>query len=91
MESERNEEAKGKDDRDYFSFLVENTIKKTPVKLGRNLPECTRTKTPTDLIVLHKGVSDIDTSGLQEGENHATTKDELVDLREVWVREIVRE
>ena len=48
-------------------------------------------RTHTDLIVLNKGVSDIDTSGLQESENHATAKDELVDLRDVRVREIVRE
>ena len=32
------------------------------------------------LVVLNKRVSDIDTSGLQESENHATAKDELVDL-----------
>jgi hypothetical protein len=32
------------------------------------------------LIVLDKRVSYIDTSGLQESENHATPKNELVDL-----------
>ena len=35
----------------------------------------------THLVVLNKGVSNVDASGLQEGENHATAKDELVDLQ----------
>jgi hypothetical protein len=46
----------------------------------------------TNLVVLHKGVSDVDTSGLQESEHHATAKDELVDLRNKREdrREVVR-
>ena len=44
------------------------------------------------LVILNKGVSDIDTSGLQESEHHATAKDELVDLRNKREdgREVVR-
>ena len=38
------------------------------------------------LVVLNKGVSDIDTSGLQESENHATAKNELVDLFYIRIR-----
>jgi hypothetical protein len=33
------------------------------------------------LIVLNKGVSYTDTSGLEESENHAAAKHKLVDLR----------
>ena len=38
------------------------------------------------LVILNKGVSDIDTSGLQESENHATAKNELVDLFYIRIR-----
>jgi hypothetical protein len=40
----------------------------------------------THLIVFDKGVSNVDTSGFQESENHATAKDELVDLREKEIK-----
>ena len=40
----------------------------------------------THLIVLDKGVSNIDTSGFQESENHATAKNELVDLFYIRIR-----
>ena len=39
-----------------------------------------QTDTFPNLIVLNKGVSNIDTSGFQESENHATTQHKLVDL-----------
>ena len=40
-----------------------------------------RRKEETHLVVLNEGVSNVDTSRFQESENHATAKDEFVDLR----------
>ena len=39
-----------------------------------------QTDTFPNLIVLNKGVSNIDTSGFQESENHATAQHKLVNL-----------